>query len=418
MTFQNTRSLAAGLLAVFVLSSSLQAAPHNRNLQRLEPELAPPRQGPPQQRSKAASKPQTEKLARPMRPARMEPSHPIVGEEVFVERFPDGKIKVEREVTLDAEGNYVNHGPWRMWDQAGKLLAEGSYSYGQRTSIWTRWYDRGDSPMLNQQPFRRFKAPFLSQANYENGIMNGEWSLFDAEQNRCCQLSISHGKRDGLSLFWLPDGTVLEQSLYEQGVPTGDVLQLNAKTGKLARAKRFLNGRELIVKKSTHRRGNQVKFEGNYLAPTSVQTAEDDFWNLKFAKYEPKGKELRHGRWQEWYSNSQPKMSGQYDHNKRVGKFSYWHPNGQKAAEGEYLNDKHDDTWVWWHQNGQKSVTGNFQKGLLVDQWRWWAENGKLTKSTLQDGTQVFEALVGKKKTVQKSAVQNKSAQSKGRVQR
>ena len=30
--------------------------------------------------------------------------------EVIRERYPDGKIKIERQVTLDADGNYVNHG--------------------------------------------------------------------------------------------------------------------------------------------------------------------------------------------------------------------------------------------------------------------------------------------------------------------
>ncbi|MCE9556285.1 MAG: hypothetical protein K8T91_23290, partial [Planctomycetes bacterium] len=36
--------------------------------------------------------------------------------EVVRERYPDGKIKVEREVIRDAEENYVNHGLWKMWD--------------------------------------------------------------------------------------------------------------------------------------------------------------------------------------------------------------------------------------------------------------------------------------------------------------
>ncbi len=392
------RSTALGLLALLVSSPLAHAAPRQGRLQLAEPQLKAPKK---------------EKLVRPSRPAKMEPSRPILGSEVFVERFADGTIKVEREVALDAEGNYVNHGPWRLWNKAGKLLAEGSFDHGQRTSIWTRWYDRGDSTLLNQTPFRRYHAPFMSQVNYDHGLVDGEWTIFDAQQRRCCQISISQGKRHGMSLFWLPDGSVLQQSMYERGVPTGEVLQLDSKTGKLAQAKRFLNGRELITKKSTYRNARQVKYEGNFLAPTSVQSSADDFWTLQFAKYEPQGEELRHGQWREWYSNGQLKMSGQYDHRRMIGQFTYWHSNGQKAAEGDYANNKHDGTWVWWHQNGQKSVTGNFQKGLLVDQWRWWAENGKLTKQTMQDGTQTFEVLA-------EEGVENatKSARSKGRVQR
>ncbi|MGI9430181.1 MAG: toxin-antitoxin system YwqK family antitoxin, partial [Bythopirellula sp.] len=287
------------------------------------------------------------------------------------------------------------------------------FEYGRRTSIWTRWYDRKDSEMLGQTPFGRFSGPFLSQAHFDNGVLDGEWSIFDSQQRRCCQISIHQGKRHGMALFWLPDGTVLQQSMFEQGVPTGDVLQLDTKTGKLSQSKNFLDGRQRITKKTMHRRGNQVKFEGNFLAPTSVQTSADDYWNLQFAKYEPQGEELRHGKWQEWYSNGQPKMSGQYDHNQMVGQFTYWHPNGQKAAEGDYLADKHDGTWVWWHQNGQKSVAGSFQNGLLVDQWRWWAENGKLTKQILHDGTLTFESLANDSPNAEPQ-----SARSQGRVRR
>ena len=391
------RPTVVGLLAVLFSSQFVLAAPRQARQKRAEPELTAVKR---------------ENLVRPARPAEMEPSQPIVGSEVFVERFADGTIKTEREVTLDADGNYVNHGPWRMWNKSGRLVAEGSYHYGQRSSVWTRWYDRGDSSLLSQKPFSSFKPPFLSQATFEDGILDGEWAIFDAQQRRCCQISISQGKRHGMSLFWLPDGTVLQQSMYERGVPTGDVLQLDIKTGKLAQAKHFLNGREMITQKTNHRRSRQVQFEANYLAPTSVQTVADDFWSLQFSKYEPQGEKLRHGKWQEWFPSGQLKMSGQFDHDKRVGQFTYWHSNGQKAAEGDYLDNKHDGTWVWWHQNGQKSATGAFQNGLLVDQWRWWAENGKLSKQAMHNGSQTFESLAD-------DGLQfNKSARSPGRVQR
>lgn len=390
-------STVAGLMVMVLASQAALAAPRQGNLKRAEPTLAAPKKL---------------NLVRPTRPTDLEPSQPIVGTEVFVERYPDGTIKVEREVTLDDEGNYVNHGPWRMWNQAGKLVAEGSFEYGSRSSIWTRWHDRNDSKLLSQAPFNRFSTPFISQVNFDQGVMDGEWSIFDSQQRRCCQISLYRGKRHGTTLFWLPDGTVLQQATFDQGVPTGDVLQLDARSGKLAQAKNYLDGRQRITRKTTHRRGKQ-KFEGNYLAPPSMQTVKDDFWTLTFAKYEPQGEELRHGKWQEWYSNGQLKMSGQYDRDKKVGQFTYWHSNGQKATEGYYEAGKHDGTWVWWHQNGQKSVTGSFEDGMLIDQWRWWAQNGKLTKQLVHDGTRTFESLA-----IDEPATDIKSARTQGRVRR
>src|SRR5262245_59309468 len=64
--------------------------------------------------------------------------------EVVRERYPDGKVKIERDVTVDADGNYVNHGAWRMWDDSGRLVAEGQFAMGRRSGQWSRSWSRGE----------------------------------------------------------------------------------------------------------------------------------------------------------------------------------------------------------------------------------------------------------------------------------
>ena len=59
--------------------------------------------------------------------------------ETIRERYPDGDVKIEREVTTDADGDYVNHGAWRMWDRGGKLVAEGRYDLSRRDGQWGIW---------------------------------------------------------------------------------------------------------------------------------------------------------------------------------------------------------------------------------------------------------------------------------------
>jgi antitoxin component YwqK of YwqJK toxin-antitoxin module len=373
---------------------------------------AAPRTKQPAATSASAPSKNLDLVNRPTRPADAEYTEPAIGTEVFTERYPDGKVKVEREVALDAEGNYVNHGPWRMWSPSGQLIAEGNYEHGKRVGLWTRWHERNDSPVLNQSYFRQFKPPFLSQANFIDDVMDGEWVIFDAGQKKCCQISLSHGKRDGLTIYWFPNETTARQEMYSQGVPVDDVLELDPKTGQLIPTISFLNGRRLITEKSNHPRGKQPKIEANYLAPTSVVASPDDFWSLQLAQYKPEGQQLRHGKWQEWYPNGQLQVSGQYDHDLKVGRFTYWHANGQKSAEGEFRSDKHDATWVWWHENGQKAVTGQFRAGALVGNWHWWSEDGRLTKQIAEDGTQVFDSVAGAK------AEPGKSAKSGQQIQR
>ena len=305
--------------------------------------------------------------------------------ETFTERYPNGKVKIERQVTLDTDGNYVNHGAWKMYNAAGKVVAEGQFALGRRVGIWSRWHDRNDSKVFTQAPFNRFQAPFLSQANFTGGQLDGEWIIYDSAQLKCSQVSIRNGKRHGLAVVWTTNGKILRQSSYDQGVPVGDVLQLNPQSGDVGRAATYVKGRQVVSKATNYNRGGPKKTQSQYLAPKTVEISPDDYWNVRFAEYETQGEHLRHGPSQAWHSNGQLQLSGKYDYDKRVGHFVYWHPNGQKAAEGEFANDVEVGTWVWWHENGQKAAIGQYDAGSLVGRWRWWNENGRLTKQTDYD---------------------------------
>src|SRR5262245_30634896 len=77
--------------------------------------------------------------------------------EVIKERFPGGAVKIEREVTQDAQGNYINHGTWKMWDQKGNVVAQGQYDRGNRTGEWIRWYRSvTEAELLSKPPYQQF----------------------------------------------------------------------------------------------------------------------------------------------------------------------------------------------------------------------------------------------------------------------
>lgn len=306
--------------------------------------------------------------------------------EVVRERYADGRVKIEREVTLDSDGNYVNHGTWQMRTPAGAVIAEGQYNLGQRVGLWTRWHSKNDTPTLNQFPFNRFKPPFMSQVNFTNGLMDGEWLIVDADERKCVQISIKMGERHGPAITWLPTGKTYRQSTFDNGVPVGDVLETD-KDGALMRAASFVDGRKVVTKTNHYARDKQKKIESLYLAATTTQKSPDDFWSLKFAEYISEGEDLRHGPMNAWYENGQLQLEGFYQHDEKFGTFTYWHANGQMAATGEFKDDLPHATWVWWHPNGQKAVIGSYRNGVLIGQWRWWDESGRLAQQKLYDGT-------------------------------
>ena len=313
----------------------------------------------------------------------------VVGEvELIRERYPDGKVRVERQVTLNGEGNYVNHGAWKQYSTLGDVAAEGQYNFGQRIGLWTHWIGRGDSPTLNEFPYKQFKAPFMSQANFVDGKMDGDWTVTDANERKVMAVSLKAGERNGTATTWLPNGKIYSQITYDQGVPVGDMLQINPKTGEVVKAGTFDRGRKVITRTEHYPRNRKLQSEIMYLAAKSVEQSPDDFWAMKLAQYTADGNDVRNGTYKTWYSNGQLEQEGFYTNDNRTGTFTVWHENGQMASTGEYRDGQPDGTWVYWYDNGQKSAVGRYVNGALVGDWRWWDEQGKLTKQQACNGTE------------------------------
>jgi antitoxin component YwqK of YwqJK toxin-antitoxin module len=320
----------------------------------------------------------------------------VVGEvELIRERYPDGKVLIERQVTLNGEGNYVNHGAWKQYSTKGDVIAEGQYNFGQRIGLWTRWIGQKESKLFNELPFKQFKPPFMSQANFAEGKMDGEWIVTDANERKVMAVSLKNGERHGTATTWLPNGNIYMQMTYDQSIPVGDMLQANTKTGELQKIASYDRGHRVITKSEHYPsrsrqvgKERQLKSEVMYLAAKSVMQSPDDFWTMTTAKYEAEGEDLRHGTARTWYANGQPQQDGFYTNGKKTGTFTYWHENGQVYVIGEYRDDLAEGTWTWWHDNGQKSAVGKYEDGKLVGEWRWWDPQGQLTKHQTYTGTE------------------------------
>lgn len=258
--------------------------------------------------------------------------------------------------------------------------------------------------MLTEAPFKLFKAPFMSQANFVDGKMDGDWNIIDANDRKVMQVGLKAGERSGVATIWMPNGKVFRQTTYERGVPVGDVLEINPKNGELSKAATYDNGRKITTKTEKFANGHQLRSEIMYLAAKSVEKTPDDFWSTTPAKFVAEGKDLRHGSMKTWYSNGQLEQEGAYDNDKRIGAFAYWHQNGQIATTGAYRDDQPEGTWVWYYENGQKSTVGKYEHGKLVGDWRWWDDQGKLTKQQTYNGTEEASAQPEQRMDVSKAS--------------
>jgi antitoxin component YwqK of YwqJK toxin-antitoxin module len=307
--------------------------------------------------------------------------------EVVRERFPDGKVRIEREVTIDAAGNYVNHGTWRMWDVAGKLVAEGRYELGERTGEWLRWWARGEAPLLVTPPFDQFEAPFVARATFVGGQLDGTWTILDAQDRKCSCVAFRHGKRDGPATLWRPDGQVLREATFCDGVIVGDVRERGA-DGQLTTVATYIDGHQLVNKVVNFPGTDTKRSEAGYLAAAVNEVSPDEFWQLRYAEYAARGEAQRHGEWKTWHANGVLESEGRYEFGRENGKFTWWYANGQPAVEGQFVDGQEDGTWVWWHANGQKAAQGSYHCGELVGLWRGWTDDGRLVRRNDLDNSQ------------------------------
>lgn len=301
--------------------------------------------------------------------------------ETIKERFPNGKVKIERDVTQDSAGNYLNHGSWKMWDEAGRIVAQGQYRYGNRTGTWIRWYRSvSEATLLRAAPYKDFAGPFVSQATFENDKLNGFWTIYDGKLRKISQWRFVDGHRHGLSVWWHGNGRKMREIEFRDGDIDGHLIEWGSE-GSVVTRESYQGGRKLAQKTAFYPGNKQKKSEGMYLFAKDSEKTPDDWWNCKLATTAKAGEDERHGPWSSWHTNGQRQLEGTYDHDLQVGLFTWWHDNGQKALEGRYLNGKQDGPWVWWYDNGQKSIQGEYAKGNPTGRWTWWAEDGRVAQS-------------------------------------
>ncbi len=113
--------------------------------------------------------------------------------EVVKQHYPDGKVQIEREVTQDLEGNYFNHGYWRLYGPAGQTLADGVFQYGLMEGPWSRWHPAQPEGLFRLRPFNLFRGPFLSTATFVAGKLDGVWTITDSSQRKIMEVAYREG---------------------------------------------------------------------------------------------------------------------------------------------------------------------------------------------------------------------------------
>ncbi|MFK7734954.1 MAG: toxin-antitoxin system YwqK family antitoxin [Pirellulaceae bacterium] len=317
--------------------------------------------------------------------------------ELVQQRFSNGRVNVERWVSETADGDFVNHGTYVRYNEAGQVVVSGRYNMGERIGEWTREISAKDVEGLTRQSLQGFKAPFTSKAAFAGGKLAGDWSCSDSTGKLVFVWSFKTGKRNGPSTLFNAKNEVVVSIQYKNDLADGPSRVITA-AGRSPEDIEFENGRMLqrvaqyypasngSSKKREQAAKKVLKSEDWFLVATPFNVTSHS-WEESEVTYLPTEKfaKVRHGRAVTFFPNGQRESEGQYEKGKRTGVFVWWYPNGQQKTVGQYESDKEDGRWDWWHENGMREATGNFASGIKVEQWSVWNPEGRLVKRARAD---------------------------------
>jgi len=128
---------------------------------------------------------------------------PTVAQEGPVkEPYDDGKVRVERNVRLLSDNQYVNHGKYTEYYRNGQKFAEGNFDGGVHDGPWSYWHDNGQ---------------LAKTVTFKKGAPEGAWETFRADGSLQAKKAYKTGKRDGTWITYYEDGKTLkiEQSFID-----------------------------------------------------------------------------------------------------------------------------------------------------------------------------------------------------------
>jgi uncharacterized protein len=300
--------------------------------------------------------------------------------ELLQQRYPNGDLNIERFVAEDTNGNLVNHGLYRELDTNGRVIRSGEYQNGKLNGTWTQVVDIRTVRGLVENLDSGFKAPFVSEATFEAGQLQGHWSITDSQGRPVLLWQFADGQRDNVSTWFDSRGNVMLEINYVAGVPHGSAT-IMASGKKEPEKVIFDQGRVLRSRTEWHdpQAKTKKKFEETLQIPAGHTVQDHSWWNTT-VNVLPLDSQvaIRHGAFTAWYPNGQKQMTGTYRLGEPHGEFQWWYTNGQPQGTGNFAGGEMHGRWVWWHDNGMKKTDGMYISNRKEGLWSSWDEEGRI----------------------------------------
>ncbi|MCA9261651.1 MAG: toxin-antitoxin system YwqK family antitoxin [Planctomycetales bacterium] len=136
------------------------------------------------------------------------PAARAVAPRKVVEKYSDGKPRVEREAIQMSDEQFINHGSYVEYYANGNKYAEGTYKQGVYDGVWKFWYENGQ---------------LCKEVKFAEGVPDGQWETRRADGTLRSVKAYKMGRREGRWIDYNDDGTTVKvEQVYADGGLNGE----------------------------------------------------------------------------------------------------------------------------------------------------------------------------------------------------
>ncbi|MCP4582306.1 MAG: hypothetical protein GY839_11890 [candidate division Zixibacteria bacterium] len=116
--------------------------------------------------------------------------------------YPNGQLKEEWTVILDADSNYISQGLYVAWHENGQKQQEEYWDSGKLNGRFITWYDNG----IKRQT-----------GAYKDGKMNCIYMEWSPDGKKVVEGEMVAGLNQGKWTFWDENGNIYKQDDFKDG---------------------------------------------------------------------------------------------------------------------------------------------------------------------------------------------------------
>lgn len=172
------------------------------------------------------------------------PPASLVEKRVDSDKYPDGKVRYERQVARYSDDSFVADGFHREFYPNGQKFVEGQFVKGRQDGDWIYYHDNGKVQRTvhftagkpdGSWDVHNADGAVVAKRGFKAGKREGTWTSYDETGKQPLHEEVySEGKADGTWKVWFPSGQIKTEIGIKAGVRHGPYAEWDEKGNKRA----------------------------------------------------------------------------------------------------------------------------------------------------------------------------------------